>query len=189
MSPKIMVMERKMPRGAALWLAVAFCQLLCIEGQAQTANDPNVTVSPNGTNNIVYNAITESISFPAGYSQVQYSVNGGPWTSYTGPFTIDGNDPRYPFTPGGSAHGATLQVCFNNGTTVSTNTYTPALFEIAPLVGNPPMNPAISGYRRSLLVHQHSRACHGDHEHRHGRSHYRVCPGRHQPGAMGSRPI
>ena len=145
MSPKIMVMERKMPRGAALWLAFAFCQLLCIAGQAQTANDPNVTVSPNGTNNIVYNAITESISFPAGYSQVQYSVNGGPWTSYTGPFTIDGNDPRYPFTPGGSAHGATLQVCFNNGTTVSTNTYTPALFEIAPLVGNPPMNPAISG--------------------------------------------
>jgi len=101
MSPKIMVMERKMPRGAALWLAFAFCQLLCIAGQAQTANDPNVTVSPNGTNNIVYNAITESISFPAGYSQVRYSVNNGAWTPYTEPFAIDGNDPRYPFTPGG----------------------------------------------------------------------------------------
>ena len=99
----------------------------------------------NGSNNIVYNAITESISFPAGYSQVQYSVNGGAWTPYTEPFAIDGNDPRYPFTPGGSAHGATLQVSFNDGSVFWTNTYTPALFEVAPLVGNPPMNPAISG--------------------------------------------
>ena len=146
-------------------------------------NDSNLGMAPN--NAIVNNAITETISIPSGYSSVQYSLNGGAWTPYTGPFTIDGNDPRYPFTPGGSAHGATLQVSFNDGSVFWTNTYTPALFEVAPLVGNPPMNPVISGSGGAYLFTNIQEPLSVTIEYGHRGRDDRLRPGRNQPSSLG----
>ena len=128
-------------------------------------NDQSLSVSPN--NAIVSNAITETISVPGGYSSVQYSLNGGNWTDYTGPFTIDGNNPNVPVNAGFGATGANLAVRFYDGSMFWTNSYIPAYFMIAPLVASPVPN--IGDYYYQL---EPGWISHCDGKHRHRRRHH-----------------
>ena len=49
----------------------------------------NVTMTPGG--GVYSNAVTETINTQG--AAVQYRVNGGGWTNYTGPFAVNGDDP------------------------------------------------------------------------------------------------
>jgi hypothetical protein len=95
----------------------------------------NVGMFPGG--GVFQNAVTETIN--AAGATVQYGVNGSAWAAYTGPFTVDGNDPRNPAGYGQNNPGSTVQLRYLSGGLYVTNTYNP-LFCIAPLVGSPALN-------------------------------------------------
>ena len=101
----------------------------------------NVGMVPGGGS--FQNPITETIN-TAG-AAVQYSVNGSDWAAYTGPFTVDGNDPRNPAGYGQNNPGSTVQLRYLSGGLYVTNTYTPC-FSIAPLVTSPALNNIHSGW-------------------------------------------
>ena len=94
----------------------------------------NVTMTPGG--GVYSNAVTETINTQG--AAVQYRVNGGGWTNYTGPFAVNGDDPGNPPAYGGGG-SATVQVSYLSGSLYVTNTYNPA-FVIAPLAATPAPN-------------------------------------------------